>query len=1019
MKAWLCVVFAVLSSAVVSSARAQDPDTTARFAPAHPDSVQSNIARLERMAASIQSQLDGSLPEGFVVQTLFEVDLLDEVAVGRRREELQEAIARRDAELPTADSLRALEIAAINQVDRLRLQFLSRAPEERVRVNQAEKQRRELARAQEIAARERESAETRAAEAEAQRQRAIAEAQRQQSAVREDLAQEMVRAQTALSGLARLEADLAQTREGQAAHAQRIVREVWELDARLQSSPADSVVVHIFELCVQKQRVALGRLRQALTAWSSASVVPSASPDRALMDVRDSTVVEQVEAIRVAYEDIDATVTRLRQVERDGRWQALQHEAEHARILNELRIRTLDRLPSDRRRSVLRLGRAGLEQLRLEAAYVVLAARFHLASRLRNLHRVPTALRDVFTLGATFYILLRVTLVLGAALLVRRHWRSIIGATQNALLRYAHSFRDARRVRTFVSILRTAGPWALVLLTLVVLRAALDAAATWAEPFLLLRVAVWYAAYRLSVSVLHSSVVKIAMHYFPNLGSVTILALLRSLRRILGVVFSIAVLLDVSEIFLGAGYLYNLVVRLAGLVVLFTILMVLRSWRQEICDAYLRVSPSGRLAAAVKSTRELWFGFFVGWAAFVFLAGRALVAIGRDFALGFDQVRRALAFVFRRRMEKRAERRGYADAEIDELPQALVQNFLDQPVTDERLVVAHFPGLDEFEESFARWKETGAGGQFLLIGERGMGKTSWLGRVTNADGVRIDHCELDERVWTKSALVRELSARLLPDAPPITRLRDLRKTLLAGEPRLVVLDMCQNLFLGMVGGYEGLEAFSELTSETSSQVFWLCACNSHAWTHLEAVRPDLSLFQHRHALTRWSEDGIRALIETRVDASGVEVDFKELVLDRFDPVTAENRLVGAEEAYIRLLWDFCDGNPRAAMHFWLHSLEPVDERRVSVRLFRAPTSEVLEAANDVAKFILAAVVVHENLTVPEAAATTRYSRKICRLHLSRFVENEILRLEHGRYRVSTHWHRTVVRFLRRKNFLAD
>ena len=90
-----------------------------------------------------------------------------------------------------------------------------------------------------------------------------------------------------------------------------------------------------------------------------------------------------------------------------------------------------------------------------------------------------------------------------------------------------------------------------------------------------------------------------------------------------------------------------------------------------------------------------------------------------------------------------------------------------------------------------------------------------------------------------------------------------------------------------------------------------------------------------------------------------------------------------------------------------------------VRLFKTPQSEVLEQGGETGLFVLAAVVVHENLTVQEAAATTRYPIPICRLHLDRFVGQKVLDLEAGRYRLSTHWHRSAVRALGRKNLLAD
>jgi hypothetical protein len=709
----------------------------------------------------------------------------------------------------------------------------------------------------------------------------------------------------------------------------------------------------------------------------------------------------------------------VRAVERDVRWQAIEYEDQKLRALNSIRIRALEQLSTNERSRALGVGRAGLSQLRLEASYLALSARVHVATRMRHLNRIPTALQDVFNLGTAFYVLLRVAFVLVLAIFVRRRWTRIISTLQQILMRNVRDFRDSRRVRNIISMVRAAGPWILFLVALRLLRGALGTAALSPEVALLLRILAWYGVYRLSVSILYASVVRIAMHYFPNLGSVTTLALLQSMRMILGVVFVIAVMLDVSRRLVGEGYLHHVVSQLAGLAVLVTVLAVLRSWREEISDTYLRLAPAGRLSAAVERTRGRWFGFFVGIVAFVWLAGRVLVVVGRDFALGFDQVRRALAFFFRRRMEKRAEERGYATSDIESLPSALVENFTDGPITDEKLLVEHFPGMEDFEKTLVAWRDHGSSAQFLLVGERGMGKTSWLARVKGAEGLRIDRCVLEDRVWTKTALVQELQQQLFPGIEMRPRLSALRHALLEGEPRLVVLDMCQNLFLGKVGGYDGLEAFSELTNDTSATVFWLCSCNSHAWLHLEAVRPDLSLFQHRQALSRWSEEGIGELIQARLAASGVEVDYSELVLDRFDPVTVENRVVGAEEAFIRLLWDFSDGNPRAAMHFWLRSLEPVSESKVRVRLFRSPPAETLENTNEVARFILAAVVLHENLTIKETAAATGYPSKLCRMHLNRFLETDILVVEKGRYRVSTFWHRTLVRFLSRKNLLAD
>ena len=58
-------------------------------------------------------------------------------------------------------------------------------------------------------------------------------------------------------------------------------------------------------------------------------------------------------------------------------------------------------------------------------------------------------------------------------------------------------------------------------------------------------------------------------------------------------------------------------------------------------------------------------------------------------------------------------------------------------------------------------------------------------------------------------------------------------------------------------------------------------------------------------------------------------------------------------------------------------------------------------------------------SLPEAAEVTRYPQGVCRLQLERMLDEGILRRTNGRFRLTTHWHRAVVRFLKRGNLLSD
>ena len=173
------------------------------------------------------------------------------------------------------------------------------------------------------------------------------------------------------------------------------------------------------------------------------------------------------------------------------------------------------------------------------------------------------------------------------------------------------------------------------------------------------------------------------------------------------------------------------------------------------------------------------------------------------------------------------------------------------------------------------WHEDDVGASFLLTGQKGTGKTSWLGRV-QADGIPVTRIALAQRLLTKRRLAQVLAEELeiaLENEPGLT---EIRKALNAGPKRIVTVDRAQNLFLAMVGGYDTFEAFVSLVEETCDRVFWVCAVNAFAWDHLFAVRPDLMVFRHHEVLTGWSEEDIGLLLQTRNAATGVEVVYGNL-----------------------------------------------------------------------------------------------------------------------------------------------
>lgn len=767
----------------------------------------------------------------------------------------------------------------------------------------------------------------------------------------------------------------------------------------------------------------LGPVRAALDAALDAQGRPpevgafTLELDPARIEV--PAVRAQAELLVELAERLARQAARLRDVERSQRAAAVDRWAEAARRLDTVRIDTLPLLTDARRTAILGFNREGFAQLGREVRQLRLMARTYLGQRREELARLPALGGDLLALGGTLLVLLRLSLVAGLVGLVASQSRGWFEAARRGLLRSTRGVKARRRAVRLLGAARAVWPAVLVLATIAGLDWALGHLAQVPEVRLVLRLALVYGLYRLAVDVLTSAILAAARTYRLVVDEGRTALVLWSVRTASRVVVAIVVLLVITASLVGRGYLYHLVVRLGWIVALVAGFILLLAWREPIVETYLRYERAGeadRLRQLVIHGRGRWYGVFVAAAASTWLAGRALAVLGRDFAMGFDQTRRGLAFLFRRRMERHAARTGYAAGDIAALPPSVVRAFTEEPVDDDSLLVDHFPGLERLESLLASWREGDLPGSFLLTGERGNGKTSWLARLGGA-GLPVARITLADRELEPDGLARRLAAELA--LGPVAGMAELHRALADGARRVVVVDLAQNLFLGAVGGYRAFDAFVDLVQATARRTFWICAFSEPSWDHLSAARADPGVFRDRQRLAPWSEERIRELIDTRLAASGVTPRYDDLLVDRFDRMTLEERLLDAREGYARLLWDHADGNPRVALHYLLRSLVPLSDGQVRVRMFRAPPPAELDGFGSEAQFILAAIIMHENLTHEEATRVTRYPARRSEVHLARLLEHGTLRCTGGRYRVTSHWHRAVVRMLRHKNLLTS
>lgn len=1042
------------------------------------DAAVDERASLRATIRALEGLIEGRLASDVDPQTLFEVDLLDEVATAQRVAALRgpgtadrqdagvdasvsEAVdageadagladasdsgagshavihlaGLPDASLPdaaifdggVADTSDASTIVIIGAIsantddldalranrDRLRLRFLTLPTPERTAVIEAVRARRRFAveeRASRVDA-ERASADARrASEA---RDDLLSRAETA-DAIESALLAEHARMEAIRGELARWEVRAARRREATARENALRLERIHQLESSietLESDAADEEYDAVVEELAEDRRT----LDAALDGLGEPSGVPRFELNVDL-DIRPYRDPPAAARLREAVERFGDDRAQAEAAEERFRWAAMERLADDIRALDQLRVRLLDRMSRLRRETVLGLGAEGRAQAGRELEQIRLLARYWLR---RSWHDAPSAPRAVGGLFLRSSTRTELTWVLLLAILIVSGWRQREWITQR-LRESVHARGGGTRWR---AILRPFWP---VLGPLVVPLAAVAA----------LHVVFWLLddlSNSLMIDGLEVVVLRVAWFFVAMTAvarffvsrlrhgasrAATARRVFGSVRLVMGFGLVVALMIDLSELLVGHGYLYEVIVDLAWFGALPIALLLTHQWSAEVCAIHRERHPESYVARVLDAKDSRARRWLLTPAAATQLAFSGSVAAMKELALRFDQLRSAFAFLFRRRLERRVE--GALDeTDVDRLSADLRGAFSELPSSRE-LEIDFFPGLDDVVERIEAFLDEGAPGFALaLVGERGIGKTTWLRELTARTGARPQTLDVPHRLTEARDVCHWLSDQLgLPRENSVAELSDAIEGL--GEPRVLLLDHCQNLIVRAIGGTSGLETLLELAARTSRHVVWVCSFSRYTWLYLERARQGQDLFREHVELAPWSEERISELVHRRMDSIDQKASFRDLVVDSLAGSALEDAVLRTEGEYLRLLWDFAQGNPRVALHFWKHSLQQAEDDSLAVRLFAAPDISELDSLHEQSRFLLATIALHENATVAEAAASAGSSPRECSALLAYLSSSGYVRCDdEGHWRLSTHWYRGVIRFLRRQRLLFD
>ncbi len=489
---------------------------------------------------------------------------------------------------------------------------------------------------------------------------------------------------------------------------------------------------------------------------------------------------------------------------------------------------------------------------------------------------------------------------------------------------------------------------------------------------------------------------------------------LRSLRLVGRVVVVFGLTLSLSSQLAGKGTIYHWAMAICFYFAAPLLVIVVVYWWKALIFERINIRRRhSSLTGWVVAHEDSWLSFLAALVGGVYLLARGINHFVRTYLGGFDLVRRLLAYSFRREISKK-EDEAAAKQRFHPLDSAASKLLDPKTLATELVPSVADPQVKEVMTCI----DAPGGGVFAIVGERGSGKSTMLERIADSCNARLVRCPAGGVKAFMSELRKVLG---LPDDASAETIRDHINAL--SDDSAILVDDAHHLVRPVIGGIDDFDRLLTLARDSSiTTCTWVFALDSVIWQFFKRARGTRPLFDDVIKLEPWSEDNIAKLLRGRSRDAALEPVFDLLLSDlpeHADEIEQADARARAETNYYRLLWDYANGNPAIALHFWRESLKMDDDERHVVRLFRPPDTADIDRLPDDALFVLRAVVQLELATAADVVAGTMLPIDRVADSLRYALNRGYLELSQGRYCLHWSWFRAITNLLQRRHLLVE
>jgi hypothetical protein len=364
------------------------------------------------------------------------------------------------------------------------------------------------------------------------------------------------------------------------------------------------------------------------------------------------------------------------------------------------------------------------------------------------------------------------------------------------------------------------------------------------------------------------------------------------------------------------------------------------------------------------------------------------------------------------------------DQKVRELPYIYRRLFDFEELADQRFFVPVLEEVNSFKKGFERWQDPLDVSSVAVVGEKGSGKSTFLNIMVDKElgEANIVRLELQQTIWTEKELVSLLAEEMGYSNPKTAN--DLIETIRQEQTHeVVIIESVQNCFVRNINGYEAIEKLCYLISETREQLFWVASSSLYGWRFLDNILQLSEYFSQVVRTDTLDASQIEEIIMNRHRSSGYSLHFEpgdeirkerayRKVMDQEDKAQTFLR-----ERYFEKLTELAEGNASVAMIFWIRSIRDFDDTCFYIRPMEVTSVEMIEDLSPQVLFSLAAVVLHDTVSVEDLSMILNVTNEESRLLLNRLRSRGLLIRVDGLFTINHLMYRQIVRVLKERNII--